>query len=891
MYIKPPYQETVQALSEYFKTNLTDGLSTQQAQYGLKEYGLNQLPEKKPVSLFRIFLRQFESPLIYVLAAAASIIMILGNSIDALIVSVILFFNALIGTIQEGRTQTLLASLKNYLKTEALVVRDGKQIIIPSKEVVPGDIIIIQQGEQVPADSRLINAHLLMVDEALLTGESMGVNKTANAIADERGIANQSNMVFKGTYVLSGNASALVVAIGAKTEVGKIGTLAETIHTDMPLKKDLDRISLWVLIFIVTACIFLFIIGIWHGRSWTDLLIILSALFICVVPEGLPVVFTLTLVNGAYQMAKKNIVVKRLQAVEGLGRTSVIVLDKTGTLTKNEMMVSRVYTNHHWYEITGQGYHPQGSMISDGSIIKNIHEHPNLDLMAQTTSLLNRTQMNIDQKTGLYSLKGDPTQAALYVFSQKAGYDPAQLRNQYIFYAEIPFQADLRYQADFYLKDNKLIALIVGSPELVMNRSTITTQDDKNALADLLRGGLRTIAAAYKEFDLPTKKELSGEVLKNMISENLIFLGFFGLQDTIRPEVSDMIKQARASGLCVVMATGDHQGTALYVAKAVGIYKEGDTAIDGPEFKKLSAQELTKESKVATVYSRLSPENKLQLIEAYHQRRQVVAMTGDGVNDAPSLVAADIGIAMGRIGTEAAKEVADIILLDDSFASIMDAIAYSEHMFSTLRRVILYFFATNLAEVLLILFSLGLNIATLPLNAVQIFWLNLVTDGFLNVALAVEPQEKNHYLKVSHRRTTLIDKSLLLKTFYLSLPMAIGSLGVFLWYQSTSIPLAQTMALVTMALYQWMNAWNCRSQHLTNFQIGFFSNHWLIAATSFVLFLQLLLVYAPFMQRFFHTVPLTLNQWFLIFILTSSLVIIEEARKFIAQFLQQKGMQ
>ncbi|HEX2978464.1 MAG TPA: HAD-IC family P-type ATPase [Candidatus Babeliales bacterium] len=886
------YQGSIDSLAANINTNLSSGLTQNEAKKRLSIFGLNQLAEKPIPSYFSIFLRQFESPLIYVLLAAAIIIMVVGDTLDALIISVILFFNAAIGTIQEGRTHRLLESLRKYLKADALIVRDGKQQIVPVQTLVPGDLLLLQQGERVAADARLVQAHLLMVDESILTGESIGVEKAVSDLAQESSLAHQTNMVFKGTYILSGTGIALVTSTGAATELGKIGALAETIHTEIPLKKDLDFISHVVLIFIILTCISLFAIGIWHGRSWRDLLITLSALFICVVPEGLPVVFTLSLVNGAYQMAKKNVVVKKLQAAEGLGRTTIIVLDKTGTLTKNEMMVSDIYTHNNWYTVTGEGYHPKGALLHNGAIVTSLQDHQSLELMAHAASLLNRTQIKVEPQTGLFLIKGDPTQAALFIFSQKIGLDSAQLRKMYTFVDEIPFQADLRYAADFYLHNNKLIALIICSPEFVMNRASNYTQADRVSLESMLNEGLRVIGAGFKEFDASILKDgpLSDDQLKNMLASDLNFLGFFGLQDTIRPEIERMIDQARTAGFKIVMATGDHKGTALFVAKKVGIYTEKNIVIDGAEFEQMTNQELNLKLPNATVFSRLTPEHKLRLIELYHARGEIVAMTGDGVNDAPSLVAADIGIAMGKIGTEVAKEVADIILLDDSFKTIVDAISYSRHIFTTLRRVILYFFATNLAEVLLILFALSINIAILPLTAVQIFWLNLVTDGFLNVALAFEPNSTQIYKHFS-KKQKLVDTELLLKTFYLALPMAVGSLAIFLWYLPISVPLARTMTLITMAMFQWMNAWNCRSQYLTNFQIGFFSNHWLIAATSFVLFLQLLLVYVPFMQRFFHTVPLTLNQWILIFLITSSLVITEETRKLIAQFLEKKEIE
>ncbi len=884
-----PYQQSIESLEQNYKTDSTMGLSTNEAQERLRFHGTNELAHKAPPSIVRIFIRQFQSPLIYILLIAAGIIIVLGNGLDALIISIILFFNAIIGTIQEGRTQLLLESLKKFLKSEALVVRDADENIVPSETIVPGDIIVLQQGERVPADARLISQNLLLVDESMLTGETVGVHKTTNIIEQEVPTHDQTNMIFKGTYILSGTAKALVTQTGAKTQIGKIGTLAQTIREEIPLKKDLDTLSRFVLIFIAVSCAFLFIVGLLHDRSINDLLITLSALFICVVPEGLPVVFTLTLVNGAYRMAKENVVVKQLHAAEGLGRTTTIVIDKTGTLTKNEMMVTTVYTNNQFYTITGEGYQPKGTISLNGTLLTSLRDHFTLDLMAQAAALLNRTKIEIDPQTGLYALKGDPTQAAINVFSQKARYDQTDLLATYTFVNEIPFQSDLRYQADFYLKDNKLIAFIVAAPEYIIAHSRAITTHDKEAFDTMLKSGLRIIGAAYKEF-APTiiSAQTSAEDFKKMIADNFVFLGFFGLQDTIRPEVPQMITDTRQAGLYVVMATGDHKDTALFVARTVGIFHEGDRVIDGSELKTMSDEELVSALPKTTVFSRLTPENKLRLIDLYHQQGAVVAMTGDGVNDAPSLVAADIGIAMGIIGTEVAKEVADVILLNDSFASIVNAIAYSKHMFTTLRRVILYFFATNLAELLLILAAVLINFPVLPLMAVQIFWLNLVTDGFLNVALALEPQEDSALNEIKMKNHhALVDTALMIKTFYLATVMAIGSLILFSYYEPFDIKKAQTIALVTMAMFQWMNAWNCRSETHINFQLGWLSNRWLIAATTFVFILQIMLVHVPFLQRIFHTVPLSFAQWILIIVVTGSIVVIEELRKYFFHSIKQ----
>ncbi len=669
------------ALEQQFKTNLQTGLSTDEACLRLKRDGLNQLTEGKQETWLSIFISQFESPLIYVLILAAAIIFFIGEQkLDAFIISGVLLFNAIIGTIQEGRTSNIIASLRRLITTKSIVIRDEKRDIIDDQNLVVGDIIILKEGERVPADARVFEVDRLQVDEAILTGESVPIAKEITSNDEKKTI------VFKGTYVVAGSGKAVVIATGENTEIGKLHRSIEEINTDIPLKKELTRLSYVILLFILAMCVILFIIGLWSGRPVRELLVMLTALFICVIPEGLPVVLTLVLVTGAYRMAKNQVLIRNLQGVEALGRTDVIVIDKTGTLTRNEMMVTAVATKDNRYTVTGEGYFVTGEILSDNKPV-TIDAASDLGQMGIATCLLNSSELSFHEQTRLFDIKGDPTEAALSVFAKKMV--PGVGCRPYELLYEIPFDSQRKYHAGFYKNGNETIAFIIGAPEVLFARSATGVTKFQDELAKYLEHGLRVIAVAKKIVTISAHDEKAYEAL---LERDITILGVCAIQDSIRPEVGAMVAQARSAGLQVVMATGDHEKTALYVAHEVGIYKEGDRIISGPQLASMSDQELLPLLSMITVYARVSPDDKVRIINLFHKKDRIVAMTGDGVNDVPSLLAADLGIAMGRIGTEVTKQAADLILLDDSFVNIITALAQGGHIFYSIRLIVLYFF-------------------------------------------------------------------------------------------------------------------------------------------------------------------------------------------------------
>lgn len=887
-------EKTIKSVIEELKTNSETGLTEAQARERLLAYGLNTLPEASRASWLLVFLRQFQSPLIYILLFAAAIIFFVGDDpLEALVVCGVLFFNAMIGMLQEGRARSILQGLKRFVKTSSVVFRGGQKIFISSEQLVVGDIIVLQEGERVPADARIIEANVLCIDEAVLTGESAPVEKEVDPLAPGLSVQDQRNMVFKGTYVLSGSGKAVVTATGVATQIGQLHFMAEAVETDMPLKREMRRLSVWILWFIFSICIFLFGIGLAWGKPIAELLTTLTALFICVIPEGLPVVLTLVLVSGVYTLARKNVLVKRMQAVEALGRADVIIIDKTGTLTRNEMVISKVAVGEKLLTVTGVGYFAQGNVLDAGNPV-SLDDNQELKMLARAGALLNRSELNFVPDTNLFDIKGNPTEIAMSVFAKKVGVTQEGLASEYKNIYEIPFDAQLQYHALFCERHGRGIVFISGSPEKLIQNSNGVTDNLKQNLGVMLQEGLRIIALATKSFDIATvPHEVNGngrrEWAEKLVASDLTLLGMFGIQDSIRPEVAGIIAQARSAGIRIIMATGDHKRTALFVGQQVGLFQEGDGILDGVELEKLSRVELERALRSVTIFARVTPRQKMSLVLALQKQGNIVAMTGDGVNDIPSIMAADLGIAMGRIGTEATKQAADLVLLDDSLVSIVNAVEYGRHIFYTLRRVVLYFFSTNAGEVLIVLFALMLGMP-LPLTAVQILWLNLITDGFLDTALSTEKKEEGLLRHEAHTGSLhVVDWGTALKMLYVAVPMAFFSLFLFCRTCYTDLRHARTMALLTMAAFQWFNALNCRSETKSIFQLGLFSNRWLLLAMSVVLGLQVFVLYNPFMQRLFKTVPISLSEWSWVILSASSIVVMEEARKWIVRRRKRRG--
>jgi len=861
------------------------GLTTEEAKKRLKEYGPNRLPEGKADSLLVIFLRQFQSPLIYILLTASMVVFAMGEIIDGSIILAVLFFNAIVGTVQEGKAQNTLLALKKFVETKATVLREGKELIISDSEVVPGDIILLQEGEKVPADARIIAATNLKIDEAALTGESEPVHKNSDILEKaDLPIAEQKNMVFKGTHILAGNGKAIVVATGIETVIGKISKEIAAIDTEIPLKTNIRYLSRLIIITVASISALLFLLSIVSGKSVKEMFTTVVSLSVSIIPEGLPIVMTLVLATGVWRMSKRNVLVKKLQAVEALGQARIIAVDKTGTITKNEMVIQKVYVDGKFFDVGGVGYEPKGE-IRYGNKIIDPPNHPELLLTGKIAAFCANARVMFSEEEKVWHVAGDPTEAAMLVFASKLGFHKDDLERDSPIIGEIPFDYKLKYHATVHQQDGQKFLSVVGAPEIILGlsqkiwragKSQYLSNEEKQKLESVFlsmsQEGLRVVALAESR-DVP-------EILAPKEIKSLTFVGFFGMKDALRPEVKEAMQKAVSAGIRVVMITGDHKVTAQAIAKEAGIYRDGDIILTGQDIDALSDAELSEKLAKTSVFARVTPEHKLRIIKAYKARGEIVAMTGDGVNDAPSLVAADLGVAMGRIGTEVAKEASDIVLLDDNFGSIVSAVEEGRSIYKTIKKVVLYLFSTSVGEVFTITGALFLGYP-LPLLAAQIIWLNFVTDGFLDVALAMEPKEEG-LLRGNFERPKkyLVDKLMVQRMFVMAIPMMIGTLFLFKGYFENDLTKAWTISLTTLAVFQWFNAWNCRHESKSLFQMNPFSNKFLVWATLIIISLQLLVVYHPLMQKFLHTSPLEFSEWLLIIPVAASIILVEEIRKF-----------
>lgn len=869
------------------------GLSEDEASLRLRREGLNILKEEKSEGIGRIFLQQFQSSLIYVLLAAAGIVLALGDIIDGIIIIAVLLFNALLGAFQELKAQNTLLALKKFVETTATVLRDGKERVISDIDLVRGDMILLREGERVPADARLLISQNLRVDESSFTGESTPVEKVKELSEEEVERASallvqeRRTMVFKGTTVIAGTGKAVVVATGMNTQIGGISAQLSSIGTDVPLKANIARLSRVIIAGVFVVALFLFFAGVLlFEKDVSEMFKLVVALAVSFIPEGLPVALTLILVAGVWRMAKRNALVKRLQAVEALGQASVIAVDKTGTITKNELVVRKIFAGDRIIDVTGEGYDVSGLFSWHG---KEVLPSTLLELAfacrAASLSAASVT-MAYSQKDQRWNMTGDPTEAAIMVLGKKGGYE--ELREASPLIWELPFDAKSKTRLVIREERGERLAIITGAPERILElslteeRSSLLqpiSQERREELeaviTDLTSQGLRVVGFATAR--------VNDSRIENNLLPPFTFGGFWAMQDTVRPEAKEALAMARRAGMRVVMITGDHKLTAQAIAREVGIFREGDLVLTGYDIEGMEEEDLLKAVGEASVFARVTPEHKLRIIRAFRRQGKVIAMTGDGINDAPSLVAADLGVAMGRAGTEVAKEAADIILLDDNFGSIVAAAEEGRNIYRTIRKVLQYLLSTNIGEVLAI--SIALFVFTehpLPLIAVQILWLNFITDGFLVAALAVEPKENNLLDRpLALRSGALVDAPLLGTSLFVGAIIAMGSLLVFWQEVSVGSIKAQSMVLATMASFQWFRAWATHAGDESVFAVNPFSNRFLVGAILLVIALQMIAFYTPVMNTILRTVPLSLADWALVVGISSSVLIAEELRKLI----------
>ncbi|HMO78820.1 MAG TPA: cation-translocating P-type ATPase [Candidatus Paceibacterota bacterium] len=878
------YNHDVQKILKQFNVSADRGLTKIRVEEYKKQYGENILSEENKRTIFDIFIDQFKSPLIYVLLFALVIVTLLGDFLESIIIAFVILLNSIIGTIQEGKAQNTLSALKKLVKSYVTVLRDGIEQRVPDYELVPGDIILLKDGEAVGADARLIESNFLKVNESSLTGESNLVLKISEPISGlEVGLGDRINMVFRGTYVVSGLAKAVVVDTGLNTVVGKIAKRLTGLQMDVPLKKNISNLSKVIVWSVLFLCVIIFANQMARGFDFINSLKIVVAVSVSAIPEGLPVVVTLVLASGVWRMSKQNVLVKNLQAVEALGQAKVIALDKTGTITKNQMTVEKIFFDNKLFTVSGAGYEPKGSLIFDNKVV-NHTEYKGMEFLFLASSLTAIAEF--DKKNQDWNLTyGDPTEASLIILAKKFGYDRKELLNKYPKILEIPFDMENKHHSIVNKFDkNKKILFTAGGPELILKKcqkiwlngktKKITSVDIKNLenqLSLLMSDGYRILALAMNQ-----------KATENIDAKNLpemTFIGFVGITDAIRPEVKESVLSVRNAGMKVVMITGDHIDTATAIAKKVSIFQDGDEVLSGSQIQNMSDEQLSKNISNVTVYARVTPNDKLRIIEAYKKRGETIAMTGDGVNDALSLVAADLGVAMGKIGTEVAREASDIILLDDKFGNIVNAAEEGRNIYLTIKKTILYLLSTGLGEIMAIMIAIAINIP-LPLLPAQIIWLNLVTGSILVAGLVFDPKDKN-IMKDSFKKPSkyIIDFNMGIRIFIIAITISITTVILFSNYFTNDIVKAWTMSLAVLSMLQWYNIFNVRSEKKTIFSKETFTNIYLWIGLFIVLILQLFAIYNPFMQKALNLTALGLGEWAIIIVVGLIIVLVEEIRK------------
>lgn len=866
-------------------TNLDKGLSYEEVKLRLKKFGENKLPESKKESVIKIFLDQFKSPLIYILLVASFIVYLLGDLKDSLIIIFVLFFNAFVGSFNEIKARNAIFSLNKFIENKTTVLREGKEYIIDVSELVPGDIVLIREGEKIPADLRIVESYNLKIDESALTGESIPVHKKDDVLKDNTIIQERHNMVFMGTTVVGGYGKGIVVETGIETFMGQISQKILSIDTEIPLKKDVRFFSKILLIIILISVLFLFILGIFTGKNFREMFFIVVALSVSVIPEGLPVLLTITLARGVWIMAQKNALVKKLQAVESLGQVKIIAVDKTGTITKNELVIKKVFINNNFFDIEGNGYESSGKITFNNRLI-NINNYPELNLAGKIAMSCADAVLSFIEDKKIWKVSGDPTEASMLVFAQKLGFNKEKFELENSKINEIPFDYKNKYHAVLRKINKKDFVSVVGAPEKVLELSNYLytnlgikklNKKEKEKLYDVFQKmseqGLRILGFSYKE-----KNKIS---ITDSGIDDLVFCGFFGIEDSLRPEVKEAVEKVKRAGVKIVMITGDHKLTALSIAREAGILKENSKVLTGEEIDKLTSDALIQEVEDVSVFARVTPEHKLKIIEAYRKRGDNIAMTGDGVNDAPSLVAADLGVAMGKIGTEVAKDASDIILLDDNFGTIVEAMKEGRVMYKNIQKIILFLVGTSFGEFLSISAGVLLGLPNIILPA-QILWLNLVTDPFMATPLAFEKEEENILEKKFNRSKYIIDKLMMQRIVLMGFVMMFGALYVFNLIYEFDLARAQTLTLLTLAIFQWFNAWNCRFENKSIFK-ELFSNKYLLYALGAVIILQILAIYLPVMNYVLNTVPLSFYDWILAMVISLFIIFGEELRKYIVR--------
>jgi len=884
------------------------GLSDEEVERRLREYGPNMLQEKKRVGPFQIFLRQFQDIFVLMLLAAIVISLLsvymkgaaatLEDYADAITISIIVILNAVVGFVQEYRSERAMEALREYAAPRARVLRDGKEKIIPAEQVVPGDILLLESGDRIAADGRIIESIDLRTNEAVLTGESTPIDKHTEPVRVDAPIGDRRNMVYMGTHVIYGRGRAVITATGMNTEFGRIaGMIQEAEEKTPPLKVKLNQFAKTLTKFIIVVCVVIFLLEIIREpdalefENMIEYFMTVVALAVSAVPEGLPAIVTIALALGARELAKHNAVIRKLAAAETLGSTTVICSDKTGTLTKGEMTVRRIYCDDRAVEVTGSGYEPEGEFTLNSDPIDPKDDEA-LSLLLRIAALCNNSHLENDGEQ--WRVTGDPTEGALVVAAYKAGLKQEDLERQYPRVGEIPFSSERKRMTTIHSVADEVYAYIKGAPEVILERcSRIYEKGKESQLTDHKRkqilkvneefagNALRVLAFAYRRL-----AESKGPYKEN-IENNLVFVGLIGMIDPPREEAIEANRLCKKAGIKTVMITGDHKLTAVAVAKEIGILEEEGLVLTGEELNRMSDEEFEKIVEDVRVYARVSPEHKLRIVNALKKKGHIVAMTGDGVNDAPALKDADIGVAMGITGTDVTKEAADMVLMDDNFATIVNAVKHGRIIYDNIRKFAFFLMRSNFDE-LAVIATFALLGMPLPLTAAMILWINLVTDGGPATALSFDPPLEDVMARPPRDPKQGILYGRLLQVIISFICQYLGTTGIFILVyeygflaeglgEAERLTLARSMCFTQATLRELLIVWNCRSERRSAFRLSWTSNKFLLVSVLISILGTVALLYVPFLQTMFETVPLNIQQWLLVgSIATSGLLLLPE---------------
>jgi Ca2+-transporting ATPase len=891
------------------------GLTAKEADLRLQKYGLNTLKEKKKSSPVLIFLSQFNDFIIWVLFGATVLSSLMGEKADAITITAIIILNGIMGFIQEYRTEKSMEALKELTAPEAHVVRDGKNMIILAKEIVPDDLILLEAGDRVPADAILIECLNIEVDESLLTGESAPVSKKAVAAKNTNSLLGaKQNIVYMGTTITGGRGKSIVIATGMATEMGKIADMLQNTKESLtPLQVRLDKMGKAMVAACLLICGIVTVTGILKGEDIYTMFLIGVSLAVAAIPEGLPAIVTVSLALGVQRMLKKNALIRKLPAVETLGCTNIICSDKTGTLTENKMTVKSIYTSGNYIEVSGTGYDINGQFIKNSRKISPSME-TSLKSLLESAVLCTNSEIevkkskskiiNIGDKKEEVSVQGDPTEIALIVCGYKAGVTKENLMGRYTKVSEVPFDSD-RKRMSVIVKsiDGSYYLFLKGAPDNTIDlckdaqagslgnqkpslrpMNAILKNNILSANDNMAKKALRVIAIAYKKLPgIPPTMDAS------FLEKDLTFLGLMGMIDPPRPEAIKAIELCKASGIKPVMITGDHRETAIAVARELKLIEKENGknfVLTGAELDRLNENELNKAVRETSVFARVTPKHKLNIVKAYKNNGFIVAMTGDGVNDAPAVKEADIGISMGETGTDVTKEASSMILLDDNFATIVAAVEEGRIIYDNIRKFIRYLLSCNLGEVLT-MFIASLIGLPIPLMPIQILWVNLVTDGLPAIALGVDPPDNDIMSRAPRgKNESIFSQGLGIKIIIRGILIGVCTLIVFTfnlkYYNGDNVLLrARTMAFATLVMSQLIHVFECRSERHSIFEIKLFSNMYLVLAVMVSIIMLSIVIYIPYLQYIFKTVALTFGDWIEVLFFSGAISLVVSLERYI----------